>query len=112
MTSVPMVRDGQVLGYVIIQLSFAADKAKLRELKLEPASFMTDAAFRTIYANEEVDFRRLRKSDLDQLTASMATEANLRLGAEVVRQVLILQLNFVKKEDIRTNWISKKPENH
>lgn len=110
MTSVPMVRGGEVLGYVIIQLSFAADKAKLAQMKLEPAPFMTDAAFRAIYANEQVDFRRLRRSDLDSLTTMIAQEANARMGADIVRQVLIQQLNFVKREDIRTNWIGRKPE--
>lgn len=108
MTSIPMVRGGEILGYVIIQLSFAADKVLLEQFRLEPAAFMTDAAFRTIYANSEVDFRRLRKGDLDLLTSAIAREANQRMGSEIVKQVLIQQLNFVKKEEIRTNWIGSK----
>jgi hypothetical protein len=47
----------------------------------------------------------LRGSDLDKLTVAIAKEANSRIGSELVRQVLIQQLNFVPKEDIRTNWI-------
>jgi hypothetical protein len=35
----------------------------------------------------------------------IATEANARLGGQLVRHVLVQQVNFVNKEDIRTNWI-------
>ena len=35
MTSVPMIRGGEIIGYVIIQLSFQADRVKLEELKME-----------------------------------------------------------------------------
>ena len=105
MTSVPMIRGGEIIGYVIIQLSFEADRGKLKELKLEPEPYLIDAAFRVIFASKEVDFRRLRGSDLDRLTAAIAAESNALIGGNLVRAVLIQQLNFVRKEDIRTNWI-------
>ena len=110
MTSVPMVRGGEVLGYVIIQLTFMLDRAALQSLKIEPSAYLSDAAFRAIYANEQVDFRRLRKSDVDRLLASIAAEANRRMGVDVVRQVLVQQMNFVRKDEIRTNWISRPKE--
>lgn len=107
MTSVPMIRDGEILGYVIMQLSFAADRGELQRLKLEPQPYLVDAAFRTVFANAAVDFRRMRPSDVEAITRGIAEEANRRLGGKLVRNVLIQQLNFVKKEDIRTNWIGK-----
>jgi hypothetical protein len=105
MTSIPMIRGGEIIGYLIIQLSFQADRRVLAEKKLEPLPYINDAAFRAIFSSTDVDFRRLRGSDLDKLTAAIMKEANNRIGADVVRQVLIQQLNFVPKEDIRTNWI-------
>jgi hypothetical protein len=105
MTSVPIMRNGDIIGYLIFQLSFAADRRLLAERKLDPLPFMMDAAFRVIFASTDVDFRRLRSKDIEALTGAIATEANGRLGAELVRHVLVQQLNFVKKEDIRTNWI-------
>lgn len=105
MTSIPVMRDGDITGYLILQLSFAADKAVLDEKKLDPMPFMKDAAFRVIFASTDIDFRHLKKDDLDQLTANIAKEANTRVGAELVRDVLLQQFNFVRKEDIRTNWI-------
>ncbi|MFT3988546.1 hypothetical protein [Aestuariivirga sp.] len=107
MTSVPMVRGGEIIGYVIIQVTFAADKAVLAELKLDPKPYLTDAEFRAVYGNTEADFTRLRPADIDVLTTAIASEANARIGGKLVRQVLIQQLNYVRKEDIRTHWINK-----
>lgn len=105
MTSVPILRNGDVLGYLILQLSFAADRRLLEEKKLEPMPFMMDAAFRVIFSRTDVDFRRLQGKQLDELTAEIAKSANARIGSELVRDVLLQQVNFVRKEDIRTNWI-------
>jgi hypothetical protein len=105
LTSVPIIRGGDVSGYVIMQFSFAADRALLGDSKLDPMPYIRDAVFRVAFTNSEIDFRHLKAGDLDRLTDSIVTEANRRLGASIVRQVLFQQLNFVKKEDIRTNWI-------
>jgi len=105
LTSVPIIRGGDVIGYVILQLSFAADRAVLEQRKLDPMPYIKDSAFRVIFTSDNIDFRHLKPDELDQLTDAIAEHANRRLGAELVRHVLLLQLNFVKKDDIRTNWI-------
>lgn len=105
MTSVPIMRNGEVIGYLILQLSFAADRRLLEERKLDPLPFMVDAAFRVIFGSTDIDFRRLRAKELEELTAAIASEANKRIGSDLVRHVLLQQLNFVRREDIRTNWI-------
>lgn len=107
MMSIPVMHNGDVTGYLILQLSFAADRRLLEERKLDPLPFMQDAAFRVIFAGSDIDVRRIRGRQLESLTAEIAKEANARIGAELVRHVLLQQLNFVKKDDIRTNWISK-----
>ena len=103
LTSVPIIRGGDVSGYVIMQFSFAADRALLGDSKLDPMPYIRAAACRGAFTTSEIDFRHLKAGDLDRLTDSIVTEANRRLGASIVRQVLFQQLNFVKKEDIRTN---------
>ena len=106
MTSIPVIRGGEIVGYVILQLSFAADRVILAQKKLDPMPFLKDAAFRVIFTSSDTDFRRLRPGDLDRLTDAIASEANRRIGGALVRQVLLQQINYVKREDIRTNWIS------
>lgn len=106
LTSIPVMRGGDVAGYVILQLAFAADRTLLGQKKLDPMPYMKDSAFRVIFTSTDIDFRHLRPGDLDRLTAMIGEQANRRLGAGVVREVLFQQLNYVKKEDIRTNWIN------
>ncbi len=106
LTSIPIIRGGDVTGYIILQLSFAADKALLDQKKVDALPYLKDSAFRIIFTNTDVDFRHLKPGDLDKLTGAIATDANSRLGMKLVRQVLFQQLNYVRKEDIRTNWIN------
>ena len=83
LTSVPIIRGGDVSGYVIMQFSFAADRALLGDSKLDPMPYIRDAVFRVAFTNSEIDFRHLKSGDLDRLTDSIATEANRRLGAKI-----------------------------
>ena len=103
MMSIPVIRDGDVAGYMVVQLSFAADRAVLEEGKSDPLPFLKDAAFRTMFSDPGMDVRRLRKKDLDALTAAIAQEANHRLGKEVILNVLFREINYIRKEDIRNN---------
>lgn len=105
MMSIPVIRGGEVQGYLIMRLAFEADKGILAEKKLEPRPYLSDAAFRVIFASSHIDFRRLRPNDLDHLTAEITKVANERLGIGLIRHVLVQELNYVRKEDIRTNWI-------
>jgi hypothetical protein len=107
MTSVPMIRDGTVLGYVIIQLNYAIDKEAKDKAHIDPMPYLVDAAFRAVYQNSQADFAKLRASDIDKLTEAIKAEANKRLGSGMVHEVLLAQLNFVRKEDIRTNWVKE-----
>lgn len=105
--SIPVIRQGDVMGYLVMKLSFAADRAMLAEKTVDPEPFLKDAAFRTIFSDSEIDVRRLKKKDLDSLTSAIAIEANKRLGKELVRSVLFEEINYVRKEDIRNNAGSK-----
>lgn len=107
MTSVPIVRGNEIVGYLIIQLTFQANRKTLETLHLEPQPYLIDTAFRVIFASSDTDFRHLRASDLIRLTTEIRDDANARIGKDLIREVLIQQLNFVRREDIRTNWIRK-----
>ena len=106
LTSIPIIRGGDVTGYLVLQLSFAADKVLLDQKKVDALPYLKDSAFRIIFTDTDVDVRHLKPGDLDKLTGAIVTDANSRLGMKLVRQVLFQQLNYVRKEDIRTNWIN------
>lgn len=103
--SVPVIREGEVKGYLIMELAFMANAGLIEQNRLDPLPFMKDAAFQAVFTNEKLDIGNLKKTDIDSLAADIVKEANMKLGSEVVRNVLLQQLNYIKREDIRANWI-------
>ncbi|QFU17643.1 hypothetical protein [Microvirga thermotolerans] len=100
--NVPVIAEGAVQGYVIANLVFTADARTLRSLSVPIETFFIDETFRQIYSDEKLDFRRLSKYDVPTLLASIKRKVNERMGAEIVKDVLVENFNFVNKSDIRS----------
>lgn len=99
--SVPVVADGAVQGYVIAQFIFVLGTSELAHLPVAPEPLLLDESFKSIYAGDTIDFRRFRKQDLPALSKRIQDGANKRLGAQLVQDVLIHDLNYVTKDEAR-----------
>lgn len=99
--SVPVLAEGKVQGYVVAQLQFTIDKSASAKLPEPLDSFLKDGAFRTLYARDLLDFRDLRRFDLDALAQSIAKAVNDSVRAPLVTSVLIEDINYISKDDIR-----------
>lgn len=108
MVSVPIIREGKVEGYLVAQLSFAVNKGKLAKLGFEPAPYLVDVAYRTLYESSAIDFSQLRPQDLTALVKKISEGANAKLGNEIVKDVLVNEINYVPRDEVRTNWVKKK----
>lgn len=100
--NVPVIAEGAVQGYVIANLVFTADARTLRNLSVPIETFFIDETFRQVYSDEKLDFRRLSKYDVPALLASIKRKVNERMGADIVKDVLVENFNFVSKSDIRS----------
>ena len=100
--NVPMIAEGKVQGYVVLVLVITADARLIATLPVPPSPFVVDEAFRQIYADTSIDFRRLGKYDITRRLAEVRTRVNERLGSEVVRDVLVDEMNFVAKREVRS----------
>ena len=59
--NVPIVSDGALEGYVIVQFLYAIDARAAETLNVSPDAYLMDRAFRTLYGDPRLDFRqRLR----------------------------------------------------
>ena len=105
--SVPIIRSGKVTGYVVTEMSFAVDKGAEGGAEGNPAAYLVDAAYRTIYENLVADFEHLKPQDLKDLSDKVKETANKRLGKEAVQDVLISNINFVGRDEIRKNWVKE-----
>ncbi|HEU0158314.1 MAG TPA: hypothetical protein VFR00_03320 [Hyphomicrobiaceae bacterium] len=101
MISVPVVGDGAIHGYVMAQFIFNVNAAIAKRLPVKADMLLLDEAFKTIYAGDVVDFRHFKKQDLAGLSKGIAENANKRLGVHLVEDVLIQELNYIAKDQVR-----------
>ena len=99
--SVPMVENGAVQGYIIARFVYTVEARTMHQLSVPPDPFVVDEAFRRIYADERLDFRKLARYDLSNLTASIKQHVNERMQADVIQDVLVEDFNYVSREEFQ-----------
>lgn len=100
--NVPIIGAGTIQGYIVAQFVFTVDANALAKVPVNPEVYVLDEAFKTIYAGEQVNFQNMKKQDLPQLAKKLGENVNRRLGLEIVRDVLIDQLSYIPKKDMRS----------
>jgi hypothetical protein len=101
--NVPIIADGAVQGYIIAQFVFTIDSKLMHDMPIKPEVYLLDEAFKTIYAGEKVNFHQMKRQDLPALAKQLGENVNKRLGTQLVHDVLIDQLSYVPKEEVRDN---------
>ena len=99
--SVPMVENGAVQVYIVARFAYTVEAKTMHQLAVPPEPYVVDEAFRRIYADERLDFRKLARYDLSILTAAIKQRVNERMQAEIVQDVLIEDFNYVSREEFQ-----------
>ncbi len=99
--NVPIIGAGTIQGYMVAQFVFTVDATALQKMRVNPEVYVLDEAFKTIYAGEQVNFQNMKKQDLPLLAKKLGENVNKRLGTKVVQDVLIDQLSYIPKKDMR-----------
>jgi hypothetical protein len=99
--SVPVVADNAVQGYVMAQFAFIVDGKVMEHLAIKPDVFLVDEAFKAIFEGSGIDFRRFKKQDLRGLTKEIAGNVNKRLGVRLIDDVLVQELNYIARDQVR-----------
>ncbi len=98
--NVPVIADGALLGYVIVQLLYGIDAKQAEKLNVNPEAFVLDYAFRTIYGDPSLDFRHLDKYDINALTSQIKTVVNEKLGRGLIKDVLVQDFSYMPKDQM------------
>ena len=99
--SVPIIRSGSVDGYVITRVAVAADESDAKKSKQTIVFFATEAVFRAVHAEGQIDFMALKPLDIDALSERILKMANAKLGGAVIKSVAIENINFVRRSETR-----------
>jgi hypothetical protein len=108
--TVPVIADGAVSGYFLGRISFMMDKEKIKGVKLPVTELMTDELFTLLVGNKMVDIGNVSAFDVNAFRARIKEDMNSRMGAGMVEEVLVEQLDYLSKGDMRANnGAQKKP---
>lgn len=101
--NVPLLSNGAVQGYFITRISFLMDKEKIKGVHLPVTEMMTDELFTLLVGNKMVDLSNTKSFDLETFRKSIKDTLNERFQGDYVLDVLVEQLDYLSKDDIRTN---------
>ena len=96
--NVPIVAEGSLLGYVIVQFLYGVNVKALEKMNVSPDAFLMDEAFRTLYGDSSLDFRHLEKYDMTALTARLKAMVNAKMGEGMIQDVLIQDFSYMPKD--------------
>ncbi|HEV2572397.1 hypothetical protein [Methylocella sp. CPCC 101449] len=99
--SVPVLSDGVIQGYIVVQFVYKADAKTANDASVPLEIYLLDEAFRLIYSDEALKFRHTERYDLARLTKTLTEKLKVRLNGDLVKEVLVDQFNYVAKTDVR-----------
>jgi hypothetical protein len=106
--SVPLVKTGKVAGYFLARFVYTAEQSKLAALSVPAEAMLVDQLYTYLYTNPQIDFTATEKVDLDVFRIGLRDSINERLGDKLLHDVLIEQIDFLSKEEIRDNTIRRR----
>jgi hypothetical protein len=106
--SVPLMKNEEVYGYFLTRLVYTVEPAVMKTLSLPAEALLVDEVYTYLYANPDIDFADYAKLDLDKLRTGIREAVNKRVGKNLVHDVLIEQIDFLSKAEIRDNTIRRR----
>ena len=98
--TVPVIRQGQIKGYVSAEFSITGQLPKSSDDSRNIESYVLDEAYRLIYADVDIDFDYIEKTDLNRLTSNLRSRVNTRLEKDTVTDVLVRGFHYVPREEV------------
>lgn len=101
--SVPAIYDGAVQGYFLTEVSYLIHPSDYELFPFRPSEMLNDILITELVGNNVVNFPTMRGFELDKFRQIIGNALNERVGREVFHDILIKRLDYLGKEDIRSN---------
>ncbi len=108
MISVPLMRAHKIEGYFLARLVYTIKPDMAKTLSLPADALLTDLVYSYLYANPQIDFVKRGNLDLDAMRNGIRDSVNARVGDKLVHEVLIDQIDYLSKEEIRGNSVRQR----
>lgn len=103
LTSIPLMKDKEVHGYFLAKLVYTIRPEMKAKLILPAEILLTDELYSYLYGNPQIDFTVRDRLDLSAFRDSIRDGINRRVGETLIHEVLVEQVDFLSKQDIRDN---------
>ena len=110
MISVPVMKNQAIDGYFLARLVYTIEPEKAKALSLPADALLTDLVYTYLYANPQIDFVTRGNLDLDAMRNGIRDSVNAHVGDKLVHEVLIEQIDYLSKEEIRGNSVRQRAE--
>jgi hypothetical protein len=101
--TVPIIGNGAITGYFLGRVSFMMNKDMLKGVTLPLSEMTTDELFSLLVGNKMVDIAHIKSFDPNAFREEIKKGMNERLGGEYVAEVMLEQLDYLPKEDVKEN---------
>lgn len=101
--SIPVISSGAVQGYFLTRLSYTVDPERAAALTIPVPDLITDALYSALVGEPIIDFPDIERFDLETFKSHILETLNGRVGETVFHDVIVEQIDFLSKEDIRSN---------
>ena len=106
--SVPLIRNAEINGYFLARLVYTAEPHDLKKLTVPADSIITDVVYSYVYSDPSLDFSKYASLDLDAFRNGVRDRINARVKFDLVKDVLIEQIDYLTKDEIRDNAIRRR----
>ncbi len=99
--TVPVITGGAVQGYFLTKLSFAVDKTKVAKLSVPLKESVTNTLFDVLIGKNLINVADNSSFDLATFKDTVKKGLNEQMKDEVIFEVLVEQLEYLSKEDVK-----------
>lgn len=106
-TTFPVIADGRVEGYFLTRTSYIVDKTRMPLVTMPIPVLLTDELYTALVGDKVIRVGENKDFDLLAFRQRVKEALNKRLGQDVIMDVIVEQVDYLSKEDIRTSMSQK-----
>lgn len=99
--SIPVISDGNVAGYFVSRMTVRVDMDKVGKVEVPLTQLLTDQLIGLLTSTSMTNLTQVRTFDPAAFKQLVKEGLNEKLGEGVVNEVLIEQLDYLSKSDLR-----------
>lgn len=107
MVTLPVLENGDVVGYFITKTSYVIDKNKMVGVTLPVPALLTDELYTALVGDRLIRVKENRGFDVKAFRERVKDSLNKRLGTDAVVDVILEQVDYLSKEDLKASRENK-----